>query len=283
MSYSIDTNNPLEFKNNIVYIDGNLIVDTAKLPLIGMQSMCHVDENYKQYATKEIDGNLRITDENADEYSSFTSFIVTGDIVSYKSLDDNLPYPFGNMDICADRKKDFYELLNYTDKDLPQLLLQMLYVSVFSMYEYTIIMHVLHAFRYKMKEIDNFFMRKRKNEIEGIKANTPDRIKEFLYIAHIRGKVYVGNSKFMKELLFAILNEQIEYPEALSEGYQIRNSIVHRAGCNLNGYPINLTKADVLDIANVIDHFTSAISDLFRKDEMKHVNSVRAQLGLPPM
>ena len=86
MSYSIDTNNPLEFKNNIVYIDGNLIVDTAKLPLIGMQSMCHVDENYKQYATKEIDGNLRITDENADEYSSFTSFIVTGDIVSYERV-----------------------------------------------------------------------------------------------------------------------------------------------------------------------------------------------------
>lgn len=102
-------------------------------------------------------------------------------------------------------------------------------------------------------------------------------------MGHIRGNVYAGNPKFMRELLFAVLDVKIEFPESFTEGYEIRNSIVHRAGCDSNGYPIHLTKEDVQNIANVIDGFTDYITNLFHEDELARLNSVRAQLGLPPI
>lgn len=279
----IDTSNILEFSNNIVYIEGNLVVDTDKLPLIGMQSMCFADEEYKQYATNVISGDLRITDENVNEYSSFTNFIVKGDYISHVCLDENLPYPWGNVDVYEDRKREFYQLLDKVDENTPQLMIQMLYASVFSRYEYSVIQNILFSFQYKMKEIDVFFTKENKNQIRRIKPNTPDRIKEFLYMEHIRGHIYAGDANFVRRMLFNILKVNIEFPEELSDGYKIRNSIVHRAGCNLNGYPIYLKKEDVLDIANIIDGFTDKIFNLFREDAMKQINSFRSQQGLSPL
>lgn len=277
----IITENPLELENNIVYIEGNLIIDTNKLPLIGIQSMCNANESYERYATKIVRKDLYITDDNVNEYSSFTCFIAKGDIISYECSDDDLPYPFGNADIYSERKREFYQLLDSIEENTSQLMLQMLYISVFSRYEYSVIMNVLYTFQYKTKEIDEFFVKRHKNQVRKIKDNTPDRIKEFLYMGYIRSNVYAGNPQFMRELLLAILNVKVEFPESFTEGYEIRNSIVHRAGCDSNGYPICLTKENVISIANIIDRFTDYITNLFHEDEMKRMNSVRAQLGLP--
>lgn len=281
---NMHTENPLNLKHNIVYIEGNLIVDTDRLPIIGLQSMCYADDSYKQYANCIIENDLLINDDNVMEYSSFTTFIAKFDIVYYKGGGADLPFPIGEIKVYEERWNEFCQLLESVNDDSPQLLLQSLYASVFSRYEYAVMLEVLYFLKYRQNEIISFFKKKRSTKLGSIAdSDIPDGEKELEIMSYIRENIYAGNAQFIKDLFQAILDESIEIPDSLQGGYKKRNSIVHRAGCDTYGYPIVFTKEDIKSISNDIDGFTSYLRHKCRSTEMKWVDSVRSELGLPPL
>lgn len=280
---NINTDNPLNLNNNVVFIEGNLIVDTNKLPLIGLQSMCYADDSHKRYANRIIHEDLLINDKNVIEYSLFTTFIAQGDIVYYKESDNRLPFPIGEINVYKERVDEFNILLEKLDDNLPQLLLQSLYVSVFSRYEYAIMLAVLFFLKYKLNGIISFFKKEKSTLNRLIKSELPDGEKEYKIMSYIREHIYAGNIRFTKDLLQTILDKQIEVPASLKDGYINRNSIVHRAGCNSDGIPIVIKKDDIQSISEDFECFIDHLIDICQSLEMQWVDSVRAGQGLPPL
>lgn len=270
-AFDFDTEKILGLKNRVVYIEGNLTVDTDKLPLMGLLSRAYAEEGCKAYADLVVPHDLVIDDNNADEYSSFTNFLVRGNVSTYRAGGDSSPI-YGAMGVYWERRNEFYELLKTIDDNTPQLLLQLLYVSVFSRYEYAIIQNILSFSKYRMGNIVAFFNSSRltnRKFKEIIKENIPDRIKEIKYMAAIRQSIYAGNIPFVENLISVILNQSIKMPPSLESGYEIRNSIVHRVGCDVNGYFVDIAKADVELVAKDMDEFTDNLTNLFHKREME--------------
>ena len=283
-TFDFNTENILGLKNKIVYIEGDLIIDTDKLPLIGFQSAAFVGEECKEYATRVVQGDLIINDSNVDEYSSFTDFLAKGDIIQYKGGDDNLPYQLGMNDVYWKRRNEFYEILETVDENTPQLLLQLLYVSIFSRYEYSIINNLLYFSLHDMENIVKFFKSQKVSALNKlIKGDLPDRIKEMEYMSFIRKCISLGDSCFVKNLIFYLLVVDVNIPSSFGKGYKIRNAIVHRAGCELNGCIISIDKKDLVSMSKEIDEFSDYISKLFHDNEMSRINSLRADMGLPPL
>ncbi len=274
---NINTDNPLKLNNNVVFIEGSLIVDTNKLPLIGLQSMCYANDSYKQYANRIIHDNLLINDKNVIEYSSFTTFITQGDIIYYKEGDSNLPFPIGEINVYKEKLDEFNILLKKVDDNSPQLLLQSLYVSVFSRYEYAIMLEVLFFLKYKLKSIISFFKKEKSILNRLINNELPDGEKESKIMSFIRENIYAGNIRFTKDLLQTILDKQIEIPTSLKDGYIKRNSIVHRAGCNSDGIPIEVKKKDIETISKDTEGFINYLINSRYSLEMQWVDSARAE------
>ena len=191
MNFEFDTDNILELNNDIVYVEGNLIIDTDKLPLIRAQSMCYADPSNKQYANNIILEDLRINDNNADEYSPFTIFIVTGDIIFYKVF--SFPYDMGGIVAYKNSKREFDDILKSVDEQTPELLKSLLYVSIFSRYEF------------------------------------------------------------------------------IQEGYNVRNSIVHRDGYDAEGIKVIISKNDILHMSSEVDLWISQIETCLQKGSHKHL------------
>lgn len=283
---NINTDNPLHLQHNIVFVGGNLKVHTDKLPLIGMQSMGFADDSYRKNACGNniIENDLVINDDNAIEYSSFTTFIIKGDIIYYEVGDANLPFPIGETDVYEERRKDFYQLLESVNDDSPQLLLQLLYTSIFSRFEYAVIQNVLYFLRYKQGEIFSFFKGEKPSELKQlVSSDIPDGEKELNLMSIIRENIYAGNIRFLKKLFLTVFDESIEALATLNDGYLKRNSIVHRAGCDKYGYPMIITKEELRSMAKTVDEFTTYLNDMCRSAEKKWVDHFLSEQGLPPL
>lgn len=122
MDNNID--NPLHLENPIVYVDGTLKVDTDKLPDINMYSACYIERAPKNAYV--VNGNLTINDDNAIQYSTFTLFFAKGDIVFYRTPKES---------VYESSKEDFDKILDSVDENTPPLMLNLLYVSIFSRFE----------------------------------------------------------------------------------------------------------------------------------------------------
>lgn len=256
------------FQNNIVYIHGNLTIDTDKFSGMGIYTIVNASELYAKYADKVILGDLTIDDSNVIDYSAFTSFITKGDIIQTKNGD------------CPDatnaRKMEFLEMVNNVDENTPLLFFQLLYVYVFSFYEASIANNLIHISKFKDVEIASF-LKKRNKFNELIKSEMPDGIKELKIYEYMRSHFNTMDKKFTKALFFDVFNEDVSIPEKMSKGYSIRNSIVHRSGCHPDGQVIYVNKADILDIYNEVCVFLNRLNDIFNRtitNQISHSNTL---------
>ncbi len=262
VNFEFDTDNILELNNDIVYVEGNLIIDTDKLPLIRAQSMCYADPSNKQYANNIILEDLRINDNNADEYSPFTIFIVTGDIIFYKVF--SFPYDMGGIVAYKNSKREFDDILKSVDEQTPELLKSLLYVSIFSRYEFRIINMIIYIFLNDPKVLPNA-----SKKIKSFR-DIPDRLKVLKLLQDLR-KERVGHTSFKEGLLCALIGKSMCVPKSIQEGYNVRNSIVHRDGYDAEGIKVIISKNDILHMSSEVDLWISQIETCLQKGSHKHL------------
>lgn len=271
MDIHFSTDNLLNLKNNIVFIEGTVVVETDKLSLL-REAIASASDEYKKYASKIIKGNLTINDENVDDYSSFTIFIATGDIIY--STEGILDYPETLDDaynLYIESGNEFRKALGDLKDDIPDCLIRSLYAGVFPKYEFYLINILMIYFVIKEKDIVAL-INKLKKAINSPEIELDsDRIKEIKYREFIREGIFAGNPQNVKKLFNFVFGIDQTIPDEIKEGYAIRNSIAHRDGHNSKGEKISISKKDVENISNSLDAFVKEFTQKLKEKEEESI------------
>lgn len=214
------TDNPLKLEKPIIYVEGNLIIDTDKLPDINMYSACYVERAPKNAYV--INGDLTINDDNAIQYSTFTLFFAKGDIQSYRTPKES---------VYESSKEDFDKLMETVDENTPPLMLNLLYVSIFARFEMFMQQLALQWIRFYTNRIVDLLAKVVYDD--KYKSIPYDGKKEEKVIDAIK-KATLSNEPSRK-LLHILFGNEVRIPQEIQEGYEIRNDIMHRDGFRMNG------------------------------------------------
>lgn len=240
------TDNPLKLENPIVYVEGNLIIDTDKLPFIHVSSKCYV-ERIPQGAYV-VDGDLTITDDNVSQYSAFTLFLAKEEIVSYRT-NKVLEY--------ESSEKEFEEIMAAVDEHTPQLILNLLYASLFSRFEMYMQRLAWKWIQFQTEDIVKLLANVDSKKYQHIPY---DGMKGMKVIESIK-KAILSNDPSRK-LLHLLFEDEVRIPQEIQEGYDTRNDIMHRDGHRMNGdkvlLPIDKVRSTGQALLSFLDQINQA-------------------------
>lgn len=218
------TDNPLKLEKPIIYVEGNLIIDTDKIPFIHISSACNVKRAPKDAYI--VNSDLTINNENAIQYSTFTLFLAKGEIVFYCQ---------NKVSKYESSEKEFEEIMATVDEHTPQLILNLLYASIFSRFEMYMQQLAWQWIQFHTEEIVKLFANVDSKKYQRIPY---DGMKGIKVIECIK-KATLSNEP-SRNLLHILFGNEVRIPQEIQEGYEIRNDIMHRDGFRMNGEKVLL-------------------------------------------
>ena len=242
--------NPIKLENHVIYVDGTMYVDTDKFPNIGIQSKAYVTEF--PTCAHVIDGDLFITDINYKYFSSFTVFLAKGDIVFRTNPKNENKY--------ISSQHEFDEIMKTVTENTPQLMLRLLYVSIFSRFEMYMIQIAKNWSAFKLSElasINNIQMKNPHNDC------TDHQREEKFFESILKGSF---TPKTAGKLIYAITKTNIHIPESLKNGLDIRNDIVHRDGYDVKNKPIVVQIGNIHSMDQEVRNFLDQVDKILNQE-----------------
>lgn len=245
-----------EYFSEIIYVTGNIKVSSNKFSCPFL--VAFADDSNRTFATKIIEGDYDIDDEEVSVIPSCSLLMAKNDIIGY-SISSKMTTP---QECCA----YFNDCINSLEKliqtdlipeDQINLLLRMAYVGVFSAYEGYVIRMLEVMFPYFYKKYFDVFVKQ-----DGLSLKE----KEYKSMEKYR-RLYVNNASILNDCLHSLFNFKIseEIAGDLYEKYNIRNGIVHRNGMIEDGDIITISKNDIHGIILHAKKLVNFLDDKFVK------------------
>lgn len=265
--------------NNIVYIDGHLLVSSGVL--YGLSFCAFADEKYINIADKIIQCTEKeyyeVTD---DEGSIFTQYYVKGGITLYGLNGSNI-ISFINEHKRTYAKykeiqKDIIQLLEKAiiPKECENYFYQQQYISTFANLEYflygTLMWEVCQHYNSYQRILNAHFRFLEHKEAKQILRGEHSLLQEKTFIEQIQHIVY-HNTTQVRKIFKAAFDFDVDL-DIIKNELNIRHDIVHRAGYTKEDDSIIIKKEQVLNLIKIIDDIVESVT--FNINEFNRRNEI---------